>query len=414
MARKLARRPQRGKQSGFGSLCWIGSRARWVVKWYAKRPDGGVSRPYIHVFDAEVQTRGQAEYAFGQWLEQQKREQALHLRLPAGDVRTLCREFVSRGIELYRRGDKIASYWGFDKATADQWANMQGDLRLSEYDGDHFRAFRDALDRMAAGPQSKGKRSVSTREGVNKKLKAVRRIVKWGVSCKLCQPSLLDILKSVKGLAVGEARARDGKGREACTIEQVEATYPYLPPAAQSAVWLLRWSGARPSEVLSLRVDELELLDTDPPMYCAVKRDHKNAKKGKARTVFFAPVVTEDITALLAACTKADQFLFSKARMVASGEAENVREVEKASGHLCAEALADLVEVAADLAGVEHWTPYQLCHLREDEINAALGIEYAQAARNHSTATMTANYTKRSTDQKMRRMAMAGAMVGVE
>ena len=412
MAQKT-RRPQKGSQSGFGSLTWIGREKRWVVRGHAKTPDGKIKRPTLHSFPREVRTREQAEAAFKAWCASRIADQALHLRLPALDVRALCAAFRERGQELYRRGDKLATHWGFDYATAEQWANMQGDIRLSEYDGDHFRAFRNALDKLAAMP-SDGlkKRKVQTREGVNKKRKAALRIVKWGVSCKLCPPSLYDTLKAVEGLKQGQARAKDGDKRQACTLEQLEQTAELMPTYGRYAVWLLRWSGARPSEVLSLRSDELTKVDAgDIEIYRADKAEHKNAGKGKDRAIYFSPTVTALLDDLIATTTPEDPYLFSMARIRAS-DPTLFRAAKKGAAYLTADLLAKWVERYAVLAGVPHWSPYQIRHLRSDEIAAGAGKEHAQAAAGHSQATMTDTYTKDSNAEKTRRLAMEAALVG--
>lgn len=405
------RRPQKGSQSGFGSLTWIGREKRWVVRGHVKTPDGKVKRPTLHSFPRAMRTREQAEAAFSAWCASRTADEALHLRLPALDVRALCTAFRERGQEPYRRGEELATHWGFDFATAEQWAAMQGDIRLAEYDGDHFRAFRNALDKLAAMPcDGLKKRKVQTREGVNKKLKAARRIAKWGVSCRLCPPSLFDILKAVEGLKHGQARAKEGDKRKACTVEQFELTAELMPEYGRWALWLLRWSGARPSEVLTLKSDELTKVDENgETLYRADKADHKNAGKGKDRAIYFSPPVVALLDELIAATTPEDPYLFSMARVAAS-EPGLFRAAKPGAACLTFDLLAGWVTRYAKLAEVDHWTPYQLRHLRSTEIANFAGKEAAQAAAGHSQATMTDTYTKGANAEKTRRLAVEAAL----
>jgi integrase len=410
MPKHKSRRPQSPKHSGFGSLCWVGAKKRWIVKGYAKAPDGSTKRPRLHTFPLEVQTRWDAEQAFGEWVETQRREQAMHLRLPALDVRSLCAAFIERGIDNYARGTK-SKVWHADRKAAEQWSAAQGDIRLSEYDGDHLRAFRAALDKLATKGRRKGENHVvSTREGINRKITSIRRVVAWGVSCKLCQPGLVEVLRAVKGFAEGESAAKDGAGRTACTIDQYEATMEEMPPSGRAACILIRWSGARPTEVLSLHRDELERVGD---IYRAVKAAHKTAGKGFERTLYFAPAATPVIEELLDMATTADPWLFS-ARRIAVEEPGLLRVREGSQRtHIDYRTLGEWINRTNAIFGIPHWTPYQLCHLRLSEIDAALGKEYAQAARDHSSAVMTANYTKESDRKRKAALALEAAMVGV-
>lgn len=409
MAPKIQRRKQTRKQSGHGSLTWIGVRGVWVVKGHVKRPDGTYSRPILHRFDKAIQSRAEAEAAFERWCNRQSKEKAA-LRASVRTVDRLAESFA-------KQNPKARPLY---LSTARQWSNMQGRLRLDEYHGDHFRAFRDALDADAAkgGPTT----GTKTREGVNAKLKAVRYIVQWGISQRLVDPGLGAILRAVEPLRKGKSDAPEGEGRRACSVEQFDAMVEWLPDRWADVAIVQRWGGgARPSEILSLHRDELRQVDG---LWVAVKQEHKTACKGFAREIVFSPPAAPVIERLLAECTDADPWLFSPrrweiARHRARGEAEsaagtlgdypNHSAYRKAVDYAC-----DTACGAAGLTKAQSWkiTPYQICHLRLGEIDAALGKEHARATRGHSAATMTANYTKDADAEKNRRLAIEAAGVG--
>lgn len=402
------RRKQGAKHSGHGSLSWIGSRGVWRVIGHEKAPNGKTRRPILHTFDKSIQTRTEAEAAFTRWCKRREKENEQR--------RAYVRE-VGHLAEVYAKAhpDARALYL----STAKQWANVQGRKRLDEYHGDDFRAFRDVLDAdAAAGGVTTG---TTTRGGVNAKLKAVRLIVQWGISQRLVDPGLGAILRAVEPLRKGRAQAPEGEGREACTVEQFDSMLPWLPEHWQDVAILQRWGGgARPSEILSLHRDELQIVDG---FWLASKGQHKTAGKGIAREIVFSQPAAAIIERLLSECTDDDPWLFSPrrweiARHKRRGEAENVNSAlgdypDHSAYRKAVASACNLVCAHAGL-GDESWriTPYQICHLRLGEIDAQLGKAHAQATRGHTSATMTANYTKDADKEKTRRLAIEAAGVG--
>lgn len=421
MAPPPKRKKQAGPRSGYGSLSWIGSRKIWVVLGFQSTPTGKVRRPILHRFDdrddtgaLRIQTRGQAEGAFALYIARKRKAAALNLRAACRDVRGLVAAYLAAQPEaraLYR-------------SAAQQWATMQGDIRLDEYLGDHFRAFRDALDALAAdGDLEVGTR---TREGVNAKLKAICLIVAWAVSQRMVEPELHSILRAVEPLRKGRSLSPEGEGRIACTIEQFNAMLECLPDRWFDVALIQRWGGgARPSEILSLRRDELQKVDG---LWMATKTEHKTAGKGVHREIVFAPAdgVNGTIERLLAECTDADPYLFSPRRWEAQRHRLQGRRDDAATNGT----LGDYPDHSAyrkagagacraycegnGLRGDAAWqiTPYQICHMRLNEIALKLSKEHARATRGHTSAVMTANYTKDADADNNRRLAIAAAMVG--
>jgi integrase len=59
-----------------------------------------------------------------------------------------------------------------------------------------------------------------------------------------------------------------------------------------------------------------------------------------------------------------------------------------------ASVIAHAVRTAAAQAGVAHWHPYQLRHLRAVELRQEVGIDAARAVLGHTAVGMTAHYAK--------------------
>ena len=410
MPAPIKRKKQRGPRSGFGCLTWVGSRQRWGVQQQFRQPNGKTTRRIVHWFEREESaTREQAQAAFAKWLERAKVEGLSYTKGQALDIATLCAEFAEKGQELFRRGDKVSSAWDFVKASADQWANMQGKLRIADYSGQDFRAFRDALDRLAS---SGAYRALQTREGVNRRLQKCIRIARWGVSMGLCPPSFPQVLDSVEYLQTGNAKAKESEARMPCSESDFLRALEWCHAKWVPVLILQRWGGgARPSEILSLHRDELT---RHGDIWIAVKQEHKTASKGIHREIVFspAPVLQDALERLISQCSASDPWLFSLARWQSEGQQKTPVKWTKPypSERMYRTALAS----ACKLAQIDTFTPYQICHMRLTEIAGELGEEYAQATRGHTSATMTARYTKLAQEKRNRRLAIEAAGVGVD
>lgn len=403
MPRERKRRKQAGRHSGVGSLAWDKSKGRWRIRQYIVQPDGSVSRPSIAIPD-EYQTAEGAKAYLAKLARDEQEKVALRRMGITRDVAGLVKAFCDGArSSVTNDGD-----WSLYTATGRQWVNMQGRVLLADYSGRHLRAFRDALDTLAA--KEKVGKTVTTRGGVNKKLYAIRRIVKWGISAGQCAPDLLEVIRSVEPLRQGQAAAREGTGREACGAADFDAALPFICEPFNFAAILQRWGGgARPTEILSLRVREIDLA-----ALCARKVNHKTkAKTGIVREIFFTPTdaVKEALAELLKRTKPGENdYLF---RPGAWGMLDRGQKHPDHSTYR--KALNEACGMARDAGrACEDFTPYQICHLRLEEIEAAMGPEHAQATRQHSAATMTAQYTKRTKAERTRQLAQEAAMVGVE
>jgi integrase len=91
------------------------------------------------------------------------------------------------------------------------------------------------------------------RSTVNRCMVALRGVFKWAASKELLPPSIWQGLQTVAGLREGQAN-REPLAREAVPWETVDATAKDLPPTLAVAVKVLCHCGARPTELLTLRV----------------------------------------------------------------------------------------------------------------------------------------------------------------
>ncbi len=387
------RRKQAGPHSGVGSLARVGT--RWKVVGYARDADGAVTRPTLHTFPAFVRTATDAQRAFKKYCDSLAPAQVK-------DVAALCAAFLT------------VSSSRFDRATARQWSTMQGHVGLASLGGGHLREFRNAVDKNACKANtlnscqrknlSKGpapKPNTHTREGVNRKAKAVLRILAWGVSAGMASPDTLAALKTVEPLRAGKAKTPDGKGRGPCSVAQYEAVLPFLAPPLSAALIVQRWTGARPDEVLGLRWGDVVWGE---PNWIAKVAQHKTMAYGVVRILDLNRHAQAAIREISKEKLVTGAFIFRISRP------RSIRKyLPRISEAYYRRAIAD----ACREAGVPVFTPYQVRHMRLTEIEAALGREAASAVAAHTNALTTARYVKQAQEEKTRELSREGAMVGV-
>jgi len=76
-------------------------------------------------------------------------------------------------------------------------------------------------------------------------------------------------------------------------------------------------------------------------------------------------------------------------------------------------ALVYAVRVAAEKAGVPHWHPNQLRHLRRTEVRQQYGVEAAQVILGHARADVTQVYAERDGTRTERVAGESGARIAV-
>jgi hypothetical protein len=87
----------------------------------------------------------------------------------------------------------------------------------------------------------------STRNYVNKRVGAIKRMFKWGVSRAIVPPTVYTALATVEGLRMGRTTARESTPVLPVADEVVEAALPFLPAVAADMVRFQRLTGCPPA-----------------------------------------------------------------------------------------------------------------------------------------------------------------------
>ena len=237
---------------------------------------------------------------------------------------------------------------------------------------------------------------------------AIQQCVKQGV-LPMAALAHLTLVAKVKKSTPGIARRR--KVRPVAD-DVVDATRPHLNRHVCGIVDVLRWTGARPSEICSLRV--CDLVRTGPVWTCVLdahKMAHRETADGseRQRELFFGPRAQAALAPFLAGRRRLDAFIFDprdaeaerRARLHAErktsigdgntiGSNRKERPLVTIGERYTAGTLRRAIQRVCKAQTIDAWHPYQLRHSAATRIRREAGIEAAALALGHDDAALTA------------------------
>jgi integrase len=235
-------------------------------------------------------------------------------------------------------------------------------------------------------------RSGLARTTVNARINRVRRVFRWAASVELVPAAVVQQLATVDGLRIGRTQARETEGVKPVSIDDVEATLPFMPRPVAAMVRLQLACGCRAGEVVVMRGCDLTPGD---PVWEYRPGAHKNAWRGMTRVIPLGPrgqaIVQEFLKPTL------ESFLFSpqdsiaeiqtrrttarKSRRTPSESAKRVaRPGQRHGQRYTTNTFGQAIRRACIKAGVTVWSPLQLRHTAATLIRARFGLEAAQAS----------------------------------
>ena len=279
---------------------------------------------------------------------------------PSPEIRIdeLCRRFIADyALPRYRdrQGQPSAEVHCFNSAI------RLLIMHFGELSVDRFRALalRTLREKMVTAGWS--------RKWINKQIGRVRRMFRIGASWEMVDPDVLASLETVPPLSVGETSAPETEPRLAVSEDDLAAVREVMPQLHRDIFDLLLLCGARPGELLLLTPG---MIDRNGEIWRCDLRHHKTAKRGKTRTLFFIPKAQAILRRYLT--LDPDKRLFSLNR----------------------NSFSTALKRHCERAGVPHFVPHQLRHTVATKLADDLGIESAQRLLGHSTAAMTAHYSR--------------------
>ena len=297
------------------------------------------------------------------------------------------------------------------------------DMEVGKFTAMPYRAVQSHLVRLA--PNSASGR-VWSRQYINRLMKILRSVFKWGISYDLVPPEVLAKIQSVPPVKEGEyPELKETEGREDVPNEAVLQTLAFLPPTVADMVRIQRGASMRPGEVCGLRVEDF---DMSGELWHIVRKKHKTASAGVKRFFAFNRAETEILRRRSEGKSPGD-YVFSPReamaeRWVAAGKtrktkvqpSQRLRAKRRAAGkfdrfkdHYDSMSYKNAIEYAigkARKAGIEipHWTPYQLRHAAVTDNSLRYGREEAGLIAGHKSISTTQIY-----DHKAQRISRKAA-----
>ncbi len=213
----------------------------------------------------------------------------------------------------------------------------------------------------------------------------------------MVRPEVVVALKTLPPLVSGETSAPERPPRRAVNQEELDAVRCHLNDRQRDIFDLLLLTGARSGELLSLTTG---MVEQHGDVWRADLAHHKNAHRGKSRTLFFNATAQTILAKYLA--DDPDQCLFplrrstfgtavKRACEVAFGMPEELRKPDRS---LPAEERAEIRRKATEWRQRHIFTPHWLRHTVATRLADSLHIEGAQRLLGHSTRAMTEHYSK--------------------
>ena len=157
------------------------------------------------------------------------------------------------------------------------------------------------------------------RNQVNRRVGMVRGFVKWCVEEGLMSAVVLEGLRAVRPLAPGRSGAKEREPVQPADPASVVKALLYLSKPLAAVVGLLRLTGARPSEILTMRPRDL---DRTGDVWVLSPARHKGSWRGKSRVIHFGPEARAVLAPWLNATPSADDYVFSPVRAEAERNAK--------------------------------------------------------------------------------------------
>lgn len=270
------------------------------------------------------------------------------------------------------------------------------------------------------------------RKTVNQRVQRLKRMFRWGVSEELIDVRVRQRIDSVEGLRARRTNAVDHPEVEPADPDDVDAVLTKLGPVVAAMVQVQRLTGMRPGEVCGLTPGEidrtgsngrgkLKIHGSDAPIWVYRPAEHKTAWRGHRKAVAFGPRAQAVLAPFLDG-RALDKPCFSPAEEVVAvlaarrAKAKAPRRVTRGRvrpGRTPGEcynvaAYGRRIARACVLADVPVWSPHQLRHLAEVEIERAFDLDAARAVLGHRDPRITLRYGK----QDLEKAAKVAAAMG--
>ena len=245
-----------------------------------------------------------------------------------------------------------------------------------------------------------------SRKHLNSQIARIVRCFKWAAEDELVSAGVCDALKQVSGLKKGRSKARETKPVTVVPDPVVDATLQLLSGVVADMVRFQRLTGARPTEVCSIRPCDI---DRSGEVWVYEPDEHKTEHYEKNRHIMIGPRAKEILAPYLLRDEESFCFTPKDAQrkrfeaMAAARKSPRYRARDNAkkwqsreyAPRYTADTYRHAVQRACQRGKLEKWSPNQLRHTRATEIRREFGLEAAQVICGHENADVTQVYAER-------------------
>lgn len=250
------------------------------------------------------------------------------------------------------------------------------------------------------------------RKTINYRLGALKQMWKWAAYGGIVHTDDYNRIRDFPALRAGRLGLPEPKKITPVSQAVFAATLPFLRPPYNAIASLQRLTGCRPSEILALRPGDIDYNST--PWKWTLEK-HKSQWRGKEKVLYFGPQARQILEPLLE--NVAEHELVFSGHKIRTSRIEERRDKARAQGRRVQDrsgrpsratkgrkppgekvqlwSYENEIARAAAFAGVEHWTPNQLRHLKATELRRDFGLEAAQIGLGHAKADVTQIYAER-------------------
>ncbi|MFG0249073.1 MAG: tyrosine-type recombinase/integrase [Phycisphaeraceae bacterium JB051] len=294
----------------------------------------------------------------------------------ATSVADICKAYLDFAQDYYTKHGKPTTHVYAVQSALQKLVNLYAHTPAIEFDPPKLAAFRDHYD----SPDAK-------RKTINKWIGIIRSAWQWASENGIVHPDLALRLTTVKLLQQGRCKSKEYNVVDAVARDQVDAAIKHMPLTVQHMVELQWCTGMRPGEVCVMRGMDLEMVSPDVWLYRPT--EHKGEHIQKDCIIGLGPKAIAIIKPLLKKNLKA--YLFDPRETGTNGRTGKRYKIGS---------YRQAIHRACKRAGIDEWSPHQLRHAKEAEIEKTVGIHAAQNLLRHSSATTTANYGKIEREQR--------------
>lgn len=257
---------------------------------------------------------------------------------------------------------------------------------------------------------------------INNRINRIKRVFKWGVSIELIPPSVYQAIRTLDGLKYGRSNAKESAPVKPVSDASIKAVADIVSPQIASMIWLQRYTGMRPGEVVIMRPCDIQ---QSGATWVFEPHTHKNKYRGHRRLVPIGPKGQELLKPFLS--RQEEQYLFSPAeaetwrsdqRRKNRGSPMTPSQLKRKPKSRPKRKKRDRYDTASYRRGiayaikkinrqqnalpksqrnlVEHWHPHQLRHQFATVVRERLGAEAVQIGLGHKSTDLVDLYAEKN------------------